>query len=97
MDRARCLLLALIYPIVTIFLIWAVSGHVGPAEAALGSTSDLPGWRRTLSFGRLKTAVDHGLSGSHSREKRRSDGSRSVRPCRWMDRTPDGAPQCAIR
>jgi hypothetical protein len=31
----RCLLLALIYPIVTIFVIWAISGHVGPAERAL--------------------------------------------------------------
>jgi hypothetical protein len=31
----RCLLLALIYPIVTIFLIWTISGHVGPAELAL--------------------------------------------------------------
>ena len=34
----RCLLLALLYPIVTIFIIWAVSGHVGPAEAALGGS-----------------------------------------------------------
>jgi len=41
-----CLLLALIYPIVTIFMIWTVSGHVGPAEAALGLKSDLPGWSR---------------------------------------------------
>ena len=41
-----CLLLALIYPIVTIFMIWAVSGHVGPAEAALGLKSGLPGWSR---------------------------------------------------
>jgi hypothetical protein len=32
----RCLLLALVYPIVTVILIWAISGHVGPAEAALG-------------------------------------------------------------
>jgi hypothetical protein len=32
----RCLLLALIYPIATIFVIWAISGHVGPAEKALG-------------------------------------------------------------
>jgi hypothetical protein len=31
----RCLFLALLYPIATIFLIWAISGHVGPAEAAL--------------------------------------------------------------
>ena len=30
-----CLLLALIYPTATIFIIWAISGHVGPAELAL--------------------------------------------------------------
>jgi hypothetical protein len=30
----RCLLLALIYPVMTIFVIWAVSGEVGPAEQA---------------------------------------------------------------
>jgi hypothetical protein len=45
----RCLLLALIYPIATIFLIWAVSGHAGPAEAALYLGPDLPGWRRGLA------------------------------------------------
>jgi hypothetical protein len=38
----------LIYPIVTIFIIWTVSGHVGPAEAALGLKSDLPGWSRAV-------------------------------------------------
>lgn len=32
----RCLLLALIYPIGVIVLVWAVSGEVGPAEQALG-------------------------------------------------------------
>jgi hypothetical protein len=31
----RCLLLALVYPVATIFVIWAISGHVGPAEAAI--------------------------------------------------------------
>ena len=36
----RCLLLAVIYPIVSIIIIWAISGHVGPAEAALGLVSD---------------------------------------------------------
>lgn len=42
----RCLLLALIYPFATIFLIWAISGHVGPAEHALGLLSDVSGpWR----------------------------------------------------
>jgi hypothetical protein len=43
-----CLLLALIYPIVTMFVIWAVSGHVGPAEAALGLKPDLSSWRRGI-------------------------------------------------
>ena len=42
----RCLLLAFVYPIVTIFVIWVISGHVGPAEAALGMKSQIPGWRR---------------------------------------------------
>jgi hypothetical protein len=44
----RCLLLALIYPIATIFVIWAVSGHVGPAEAALNLKPDVSAWRRGL-------------------------------------------------
>ncbi len=30
----RCLLLALVYPVVTIFTVWAFSGHVGVAERA---------------------------------------------------------------
>jgi hypothetical protein len=45
----RCLLLALVYPIVTIFGIWAVSGHVGPAENALGLDRSFPAWRRGLA------------------------------------------------
>ncbi|MFO1124908.1 MAG: hypothetical protein U1E25_06260 [Methylocystis sp.] len=32
----RCLLLALLYPIVVIFISWTIAGHVGPAESALG-------------------------------------------------------------
>jgi hypothetical protein len=32
----RCLLLALLYPIVTIIVVWAWSGHVGVAERAIG-------------------------------------------------------------
>src|SRR5262249_69495 len=53
----RCLLLALIYPIVTIFIIWAASGHVGPAEAALGLQADIPGWRRGLAVGLLGLSI----------------------------------------
>lgn len=44
----RCLWLALVYPIVTIFAVWALSGHVGPAEDALSLSSHLPGSRRAL-------------------------------------------------
>jgi hypothetical protein len=44
----RCLLIALIYPIATVFLFWVASGHVGPAEAALRLESGLPGWRRAV-------------------------------------------------
>ena len=39
----RCLVLALIYPLVTIYVVWIWSGHVGVAEHALrmpGSTLD---------------------------------------------------------
>jgi hypothetical protein len=49
----RCLLLAFIYPIVTIFVVWAISGHVGPAEAALGLKPDMSGWARGLSAGAI--------------------------------------------
>ena len=45
-----CLILALAYSQVMIFLIWAVSGDVGPAEAALGLPQDLPTWQRVASF-----------------------------------------------
>jgi hypothetical protein len=44
----RCLVLAFIYPIPTIFIIWAISGHVGPAEAALALRPDTPGWERVV-------------------------------------------------
>jgi hypothetical protein len=42
----RCLFLALVYPIATIFIIWAVSGHASPAEMALGLKLNVPGWSR---------------------------------------------------
>jgi hypothetical protein len=47
----RCLLLALIYPIATILIIWAVSGHFGPAEFALHLDPDLNGWQRCFVAG----------------------------------------------
>jgi ABC-type sugar transport system permease subunit len=51
----RCLLLALIYPIVTVFAVWAFSGHMGLAERALVLPPDDPASRhpdlwRGLSF-----------------------------------------------
>jgi hypothetical protein len=45
----RCLLLALFYPFAILFIIWAVSGQVGAAEAALSLKSGLPAWRRGLA------------------------------------------------
>jgi hypothetical protein len=45
----RCLLLALLYPVAAIFVIWAVSGHVGPAEAALRLKPDIAWWQRGLA------------------------------------------------
>jgi hypothetical protein len=61
----RCLLLALIYPVVTIFLIWSISGAVGPAEAALGLESGLFGWTRGLitaaSFGFASLIIWRGV------------------------------------
>jgi hypothetical protein len=44
----RCLLLAVLYPVAMIFLIWMLFGQVGPAENALGLREDLPEWRRVL-------------------------------------------------
>jgi hypothetical protein len=44
----RCLLLALIYPIVTIFAVWVIAGHTGPAEQALFFQPSLSGWNRGL-------------------------------------------------
>jgi hypothetical protein len=41
----RCLLLALIYPIVTVFAVWAFSGHVGPTERTLGLPPDDSAYR----------------------------------------------------
>jgi len=45
----RCLLIALIYPIATIFIVWAVTGHVGPAERALHMNRGLIAWQRWLA------------------------------------------------
>ena len=53
----RCLLLALIYPVATILIIWAVSGHVGPAERALGLRPDLSGWQRSIAVASATFAI----------------------------------------
>ncbi|MGA9600428.1 MAG: hypothetical protein WBS22_09285 [Methylocystis sp.] len=45
----KCLLLALVYPILTLYLFWAISNHIGDAEAALGLTDTLEGWKRALA------------------------------------------------
>ena len=52
----RCLLLALIYPIAAIILIWAISNHIGPAEAALG-LKDREAWRRAVAVAALAFAA----------------------------------------
>jgi hypothetical protein len=44
----RCLLFALVYPVATIFVIWIISGQVGPAERALHLPPDLYGGKRTF-------------------------------------------------
>jgi hypothetical protein len=49
----RCLLLALFYPIVTVFIMWAVSGHVGPAENVLRLPRDLSVWMRGVAVAAL--------------------------------------------
>ena len=41
-----CLFLALLYPVATISVIWAISGQVGPAETALRLQPDLFAWQR---------------------------------------------------
>jgi hypothetical protein len=60
MDSAclrACLLLALLYPIVTVFIMWAVSGHVGPAEAVLGLKADIAGWRRGFAIALMGVSI----------------------------------------
>jgi hypothetical protein len=63
----RCLFLAWLYPIVAIFLIWAISGHVGPAEAALHLKPDLPAWQRGIAVALVGFAI---LAHQRARRKR---------------------------
>jgi hypothetical protein len=53
----RCLLLALIYTVASIFIIWAVSGRVGPAEDALDLNSHAAGWQRGLAVGVIGISI----------------------------------------
>ena len=45
----RCLLLALVYPVASVFVVWTISGQVGVAEATLALPPHAPDWRRALS------------------------------------------------
>jgi hypothetical protein len=71
----RCLLLALIYPVATIYLAWVVSGHVGPAEHALLMQPDKPGWDRTWRMVILVVAAFSAV---------RADRSAGWRALVWM-------------
>ena len=46
----RCLLLALVYPILAIIFCWTVAGHVGPVESALGLRGDAAWEQRLIAF-----------------------------------------------
>jgi hypothetical protein len=77
----RCLFLALLYPIGTIFFCWVVSGHVGPAESALGLYQNLP-----LPFrGVIATLVGAILfSGSRYLYKEMTLGTSRFRGSFWL-------------
>ena len=45
----RCLLIAAIYPVVTIFVIWIVSGHAGPGGKAFGLQDGAHGSQRAAA------------------------------------------------
>jgi hypothetical protein len=53
----RCLSLALIYPIAAIFIIWVVSGYVGPAEIPLGLQAYTEAWRQEVAAGLIGFSV----------------------------------------
>jgi len=67
----RCLLLALFYPIFTVFAIWAVTGHVGSAEASLRLNSDLPVWQRAVAASGVGCLL---FISWHSRQRRSRKG-----------------------
>jgi hypothetical protein len=45
----RCLLLAILYPMAAVYITWAVSGHVGPAETLFSLKPGLLGWQRSFA------------------------------------------------
>ncbi|MGD0762693.1 MAG: hypothetical protein ABR929_05790 [Roseiarcus sp.] len=45
-----CLLLALVYPIAAVLVVWAIFGHVGVAERALNLPAEVPVWRRWVAL-----------------------------------------------
>ncbi len=72
----RCLLLAVVYPVITIFLLWVFNGGaVGLAETALGFEHNVSDWRRGLALLSLlplagviiwiKMAIETNLSWRH--------------------------------
>lgn len=44
----RCLLLAFLYPIITIFMTWAIANHLGVAEQALQLPDQPEAWKRIV-------------------------------------------------
>jgi hypothetical protein len=52
----RCLLIALLYPLLAMLIIWTVTGAVGPGERALGLRENLPDWQRWLGLLYLATS-----------------------------------------
>jgi hypothetical protein len=57
----RCLLLALIYPVATIFLTWTIANHIGVAETALHLPDQPDGWLRALAGLSVAPAIGVGL------------------------------------
>lgn len=53
----RCLLLAFAYPIAAVFLVWAISGNVGPAEAALRVPANVTLTQRSIALAAAAIAI----------------------------------------
>ncbi len=52
----RCLLIALLYPLLILLFVWTFTGEVGPGESALGFPTDLPWWRRLMLLSAIMIA-----------------------------------------